>query len=532
MTLYNRKTTLELDGYSLTPEDLYSLRTGDIKISITDEAMARVKEARGVVDRIVENDEVVYGITTGFGLFSNVRIPNDKLAELQENLIRSHAAGVGEPLSPERTRMLLAIRINVIAKGHSGARPETLLTMVECFNHGCLSWVPEQGTVGASGDLAPLSHLALGMMGEGKMFDAATGQYGDAGKILASHGITPIALKAKEGLALINGTQLISTFTTEAYCRAANLITVADIAVAMSLEALQGTKVAFDPRIHAARPHEGQQASARRIREFLRDHVDPNGDSQICVGHRNCGRVQDAYSLRCSPQVHGQAHDALKYVRGILMTELNSATDNPMVFGPSFCDEAHPNGQILSGGNFHGEYPAKAADFLAIAVHELANISERRVERMCNPSLSNGLPAFLVKEGGLNSGFMIAHCTTAALVSENKSLCHPASVDSISTSAAKEDHVSMGGYAARKAAKVVENVERSLAIEILAACQGIQFHLDEGKKSSEALMAVHAAVREVAKPWDKDRAMSPDIDAVWELVRDGMIVDVTRPFVE
>ncbi len=514
-----------LDGYSLTPEVLYSLRTGEHQISISDEAMERVKEARAVVDRIVDNNEVVYGITTGFGQFSDVVIDRKDVEKLQVNLIRSHAAGTGEPLTPERTRMLLALRINVIAKGHSGARPETILTMIECFNKGLLPIVPEQGTVGASGDLAPLSHLALGLIGEGEMWDVSRKIRGQTADIMKHHGVTPVTLKAKEGLALINGTQLISSLGTEAYCRARNLIAATDAVAAVSLEALTGTKTAYDARIHNARPHTGQKLSAARLRAMLNDPNTEDGFSAIADSHRDCGRVQDAYSLRCAPQVHGQAFNTVEYVGQTLTNELNSATDNPMVFGPSFCDAAHPHGQILSGGNFHGEYPAKACDMLAIAVHELANVSERRIERMCNPTLSSGLPAFLTASGGLNSGFMIAHCTAAALVSENKVLCHPASVDSISTSAAKEDHVSMGGMAARKAIKVVEHVEKVIAIELLAACQGLETHLAKGLKSSPAVMALHKTVRGEVAPWDEDRVMYPDIEAAWGMVRDGRVAE-------
>uniref|UniRef100_A0A673ZK41 Histidine ammonia-lyase n=1 Tax=Salmo trutta TaxID=8032 RepID=A0A673ZK41_SALTR len=390
---------------------------------------------------------VVYGITTGFGKFARTVIPVHKLKELQENLVRSHSAGVGNPLSPERTRMLLALRINVLAKGYSGISLETLHRMIQAFNASCLSFVPEKGTVGASGDLAPLSHLALGLMGEGKMWSPKSG-WADAKYVLEAHGLKPISLKPKEGLALINGTQMITSLGAEAVERAQAIARQADIIAAITLEVLKGTSKAFDSDIHALRPHPGQIEVAMRFRALLDSDHHP---SEIAESHRFCDRVQDAYTMRCCPQVHGIVNDTIDFTQKIINTEINSATDNPMVFAE--------RGETISGGNFHGEYPAKALDFLAIGVHELAAISERRIERLCNPSLSE-LPAFLVNEGGLNSGFMIAHCTAASLVSENKVLCHPSSVDSLSTSAATEDHVSMGGWAARKALRVVEHVEQ------------------------------------------------------------------------
>ncbi|TMS05956.1 Histidine ammonia-lyase [Larimichthys crocea] len=379
---------ISLDGNSLTSTDLVNLGRGLYKIKLTPEAEKKVVQSRDLLDTIVKENKVVYGITTGFGKFARTVIPVSKLKELQENLVRSHSAGVGNPLSPERTRMLLALRINVLAKGHSGISLETLHAMIQAFNGSCLSFVPEKGTVGASGDLAPLSHLALGLMGEGRMWSPKSG-WADAKYVLEAHGLKPISLKPKEGLALINGTQMITSLGAEAVERAQAIARQADIIAALTLEVLKGTTKAFDSDIHTLRPHPGQIEVAQRFRSLL--------------------------------------------------------------------DSDHHPSQIA-----------------AIAVHELASISERRIERLCNPSLSE-LPAFLVNEGGLNSGFMIAHCTAAALVSENKVLCHPSSVDSLSTSAATEDHVSMGGWAARKALRVVEHVEQVLAIELLAACQGIEF---------------------------------------------------------
>jgi len=570
-----------LTGEDLQPEDLVALSKGGYTLDLSPEAWGRVAAGRAVVDNLLTTGKVAYGINTGFGLFSEVVIDSTKLGELQDNLIRSHSAGVGEPISRGRTRMLLALRANVLAKGHSGVRSETLKMFLAAFNADCLSMVPCKGTVGASGDLAPLSHLALGLMGEGKMWDPKTGQIASAAEVLKANKLDPIKLGAKEGLALINGTQLITSLGAEAVERAANAANCADLVACMSLEALKGTTNAFHHCIHATRPHAGQSIVAGRLRSFLLPR------SEIFHGHKYKGKVQDAYCLRCAPQVHGVVHDTVAFVKGILTTEMNSATDNPMVFtgepelpddlvgkpeersllGKGLSTEAFDNlgddpekarmaeeikklrglvvkqdtqrkdpghtfyrgegGFIISGGNFHGEYPAKALDYLAIGVQELANISERRIERLVNPQLSS-LPAFLVQDGGLNSGFMIAHCTAAACTSENKVLAHPASVDTISTSAAKEDHVSMGGFAARKALEVVENVETVIAIELLAACQAIEFF--RPAKSTPPLEAVHALVRKHVKSWDSDRIMHVDIDAVLQILRSGELWRAAEPF--
>ncbi|TNN00311.1 hypothetical protein fugu_011557 [Takifugu bimaculatus] len=470
---------ISLDGNSLSSTDLVNLGRGLYKIKLTAEAEIKVVQSRELLDTIVKENKVVYGITTGFGKFARTVIPVSKLEELQENLVRSHSAGVGNPLSPERTRMLLALRINVLAKGHSGISLETLQAMIQAFNASCLSFVPEKGTVGASGDLAPLSHLALGLMGEGKMWSPKSG-WADAKYVLEAHGLRPISLKPKEGLALINGTQMITSLGAEAVERAQAIARQADIVAALTLEVLKGTTKAFDSDIHLLRPHPGQIEVAQRFRSLLDSDHHP---SQIAESHRFCDRVQDAYTMRCCPQVHGIANDTINFVQNIINTEINSATDNPMVFAE--------RGETISGGNFHGEYPAKALDFLSIAVHELASISERRVERLCNPSLSE-LPAFLVNEGGLNSGFMIAHCTAAALVSENKVLCHPSSVDSLSTSAATEDHVSMGGWAARKALRVVEHVEQGRGLKTGSCPQDIE---------AAHRLLIEQKVWDVAKPY-------------------------------
>uniref|UniRef100_A0A8C9YLA3 Histidine ammonia-lyase n=1 Tax=Sander lucioperca TaxID=283035 RepID=A0A8C9YLA3_SANLU len=517
------KNYISLDGNTLTSTDLVNLGRGLYKIKLTQEAERKVVQARELLDTIVKENKVVYGITTGFGKFARTVIPVSKLKELQENLVRSHSAGVGNPLSPERTRMLLALRINVLAKGYSGISLETLHAMIQAFNASCLSFVPEKGTVGASGDLAPLSHLALGLIGEGKMWSPKSG-WADAKYVLEAHGLKPISLKPKEGLALINGTQMITSLGAEAVERAQAIARQADIIAALTLEVLKGTTKAFDSDIHSLRPHPGQIEVALRFRSLLDSDHHP---SEIAESHRFCDRVQDAYTMRCCPQVHGVTNDTITFVQNIINTEINSmchffhCTQN--------CSTTNFRGETISGGNFHGEYPAKALDFLAIAVHELASISERRTERLCNPSLSE-LPAFLVNEGGLNSGFMIAHCTAAALVSENKVLCHPSSVDSLSTSAATEDHVSMGGWAARKALRVVEHVEQVLAIELLAACQGIEFL--RPLRTTTPLEKVYDLVRSVVKPWIKDRFMSPDIEAVHRLLLDQKVWNVAKPYID
>uniref|UniRef100_A0A8C4R235 Histidine ammonia-lyase n=1 Tax=Eptatretus burgeri TaxID=7764 RepID=A0A8C4R235_EPTBU len=412
-------------------------------------------------------------------------------------------AGVGPPFGVVRTRAILALRINVLAKGYSGISLKTLLQVIAAFNASCLPYVPEKGTVGASGDLAPLAHIALGLMGEGKMWSQETG-WADAKQVLEAHGLKPLKLHAKEGLALINGTQLITALGAEAVVRANAIARQADVVAALTLDVLKGSTRALNADVHKVRPHFGQQEVATRMRHLLHSEQYP---SQISESHRDCDRVQDPYTVRCCPQVHGIVHDTIQFVRSIIQTEMNSATDNPIVF--------QERGEIISGGNFHGEYPAKVLDYLAIAVHELASLSERRIARMVNPAMSS-LPAFLVLDGGLNSGFMMAHCTAASLVSENKVLCHPASVDSLPTSAGTEDHVSMGGWAARKALRVIEHVEQVLAIELLTACQGLEFL--RPLRTTEPLELVYNLVRSFSKPWDKDRFMAPEIQAMEKLL--------------
>jgi histidine ammonia-lyase len=500
---------LVLDGASLTLEDLESVARTRRAVALSAGAREAVARARRVVDDAVERDAVVYGVTTGFGSFAEVVVPRARLQELQLNLVRSHSAGVGEPLDEAETRGLMVLRANCLAKGYSGIRPETLDLLLAMINRRVHPVVPSQGSVGASGDLAPLAHLALALVGEGTC--ATERGTVPAAEALRSAGLVPAVLQAKEGLALINGTQLMSAATGLALVEAERLARAADVVAAMTTDVLKGTDVAFDPRIHAARPHPGQAASARNLRKLL-------SGSAIRESHRDCGKVQDAYSLRCVPQVHGAVRDALAFARRTVEVELNAGTDNPMIFADT--------GELLSGGNFHGAPVAMAADLLAIAAAQMGGISERRIERLVNPALS-GLPAFLARDGGLQSGLMLAHVTAAALCSENKTLAHPASVDSIPTSANKEDHVSMGVTAARKAARAVANTRRILAIELLAASQALEFL--RPLTSSPAIEAVHRLVRQRVAPYADDRPPAPDIESLAELLRGGAVAGAASP---
>ncbi len=496
---------VSLDGEHFSLDDLEAVAHRGAPVEVRPAAREGVARARRVVDEAVARGDVVYGVTTGFGNFADVHIPPDRLRDLQLNLVRSHAAGVGDPLGEAETRALMVLRANVLAKGFSGVRPETLDRLVALLNRRVHPAIPAQGSVGASGDLAPLAHLALALVGEGE--SVYEGRRCPSAEALRAAGLEPVVLEAKEGLALINGTQLITAIGGLALAETRRLVRTADVTGAMSLDALKGTDVAFDPRIQATRPHPGQAASARNLRRLL-------AGSAIRESHRDCGKVQDAYSLRCIPQVHGAARDALAYVGATWDVEMNAATDNPMVFADTE--------ELLSGGNFHGEPVAIAADVMAIAVAELGAISERRIERLVNPALS-GLPAFLARDGGLQSGLMLAHVTAAALASENKALAHPASVDSIPTSANKEDHVSMGATAARKAARVVANTRRILAVELVAACQALEFL--KPLTTSAPLRAAHDRLRREVPPHDRDRFLSPDIEAAAALVAEGRIAD-------
>jgi len=494
-----------VDGRTLTVDAVERVARGLAAVRFDPEARDRVTASRDAVEKILASGEVVYGVNTGFGKLAEVRIPTDHLGRLQVNLLRSHACGVGAPFSDEVVRAMLLLRANVLATGYAGCRPEVIDAVLALLDSGVHPLVPSQGSVGASGDLAPLAHLALVLIGEGEAW--VDDELLRGGEALARVGLEPITLAAKEGLALINGTQASAAVGALAVADAARLVDAADVVCAVSLDALAGTDAAFDPSVHAARPHPGQVESARRIRSLMRG-------SAVRESHRDCGRVQDAYSLRCSPQVHGASRDALEHARRVLEIELNAATDNPMVFA---------DGRVVSGGNFHGAPIAAVFDYLSIALTDLASISERRLARMVDTSLS-GLPRFLSPEAGLNSGFMMVQVSAAALVSECKGLAHPASVDSIPTSAGQEDHVSMSTWAARKLAAVVANLRSVLAMEYLAAVQGLEFH--RPLLSSDGVEEAVARLRGVVPRLEHDREMGSDLEAAGELV-DGLGAIVT-----
>ena len=492
-----------LDGTTLSLVDLLAIADDFADVGLAPDARGRVAASRAVVDAKAAGQEAVYGVNTGFGNFAETRIEQADLAALQLNLLRSHAAGVDEPLSVRAVRASMALRANVLAKGYSGIRVETLEALLALLNRRVHPRVPSRGSVGASGDLAPLAHLALVLVGEGETWDHGARIPGaDA---LAAAGLTPVILGPKEGLALINGTQVSTAVLALALAGAERLSRAADIAAAMSIDGLMGSMHPFDARIHEARPFAGQGTAAANLLRLM-------DGSTINASHVNCGRVQDAYSMRCTPQVHGAAREALIWVRHIVNTEMNAATDNPMVFAAE--------GDMISGGNFHGAPLALAADLLVMAVAQLATISERRSERLVNPALS-GLPAFLTRHGGLQSGFMIAQVTAAALTSEIKTLAHPASVDTIPTSANKEDHVSMSMHAALKAERALQLVTNVIGIEVLCACQALDLHAP--LRSSEPLMRAHSAVRNQVPTLTDDRSPAPDIDAITKLIRDGRL---------
>jgi histidine ammonia-lyase len=533
---------LHINGNDLTLEDVRQVATQRRPVLLDPDARERVNAARAVVDALVANNQVSYAITTGVGKLSDVRIAGDQIRELQVNLVRSHAVGVGEPLSIAETRAMMLLRANSLSKGFSGVRALLIDTICEMLNRGVTPWVPSQGSVGASGDLAPLAHLALALMGEGECHDGKGGRTASA-DALQREGIKPAVLEAKEAVSLINGTQAMLAVGTLALLAAETLVDSADVIGAMSCDALKGTDAAFDERIHKARPHPGQIATAANLRKLLEG-------SQIRESHRDCGRVQDAYSLRCMPQVHGAVRDTLAHCRRVFEIEVNSAVDNPLVFrttedhvamdapstgsGPALVRRAErssaasdsDHADVISGGNFHGEPVAFALDFLAVALAALAGISERRLERLVNPALSEGLPPFLAPGAGLNSGFMMPQVTAAALVSENKVFAHPASVDSITTSGNKEDYVSMGMAAALKLKRVVENTRNAMAIEAMAAAQALDFLAP--LKTSKRLQGAHAAIRAVCPTMEKDRVMYQDFVRIAEVIAGGKIAEAVR----
>lgn len=491
-----------LDGQSLTIDDVIAVARGGKKAVLSPRGRERMKLSRAMIDKFIAEDKAVYGLTTGFGKFSSVKIGHTQTATLQENLIISHAVGVGEPFAAEVVRAMMLLRANALVQGHSGIRPEVVATLLAMLNRGVVPVVPEKGSLGASGDLAPLAHMTLVLIGRGEAF--YDGERMPGGRAMAAAGITPVTLMAKEGLAMINGTQAMTAVGALACHDAFRLAKLADIAAAMAVEALDGITSAFDPKVHSLRPHPGQGTVAGNLRRLL-------AGSKIIEGATH-GRVQDAYALRCIPQVHGASRDAFGYVRQALETEINSVTDNPLLFPET--------GEVISGGNFHGQPMALAFDFLGIAAAELASISERRIERLVNPALSNGLPAFLCQGGGLNNGFMILQYSAASLVSENKVLAHPASVDSIPSSANQEDHVSMGTIAARKARSIIGNLAAVLAIELFSAAQGIDLR---GGEPGRGTKAGHAAVRRAAAYVEQDREFWKDLRALEALVAAGAV---------
>jgi histidine ammonia-lyase len=499
-------TSRALSGERLTVGDVWRVAVEREPVALADEARQRMRAARELVEQAAHGSrEHTYGINTGFGRFVSRSIPEELTEELQLRLLRSHACGVGEPYPHEIVRAAMLLRANALAKGYSGARIETVELLIECLNRGVLPRVPSRGSVGASGDLAPLAHLALPLVGEGEAW--FEGDLLPGADALARAGLEPVRLAAKEGLSLVNGTQFMTAYAALGLVRARRLAKAADLACALSLEALQGSRTSFLPQVHALRPLKGQVESAANVLRLLED-------SAINEAHRWCDKVQDAYSLRCAPQVHGAARDLLDYVDRTVAVELNAATDNPLVLVE--------DGLLVSNGNFHGQPLAFALDALAMAVSELADISERRVERLVNPSLSGGLPPFLTVEGGLNSGFMIPQYVAASLVSENKVLAHPASVDSVPTSAGQEDHVSMGNAAGLKAWQVLANAEWALAIELLAGAQGVEFlaPLEPGRGAA----AAHRFVRSLSPRLTDDRPLGGEIDAVATAIRDGSLV--------
>jgi histidine ammonia-lyase len=485
-------------------EDLVAIARQGARVRLTEDSRQRVLKARHLVEQWVKEGRTIYGVTTGFGALSDVVISKEDTRRLQENVLLSHAAGIGRIIDEATTRAIMGLRIKDFARGHSGVRLVTVEHLVEMLNRGVHPVMPEKGSVGASGDLAPLAHLALILIGRGEAIYEGRRMAG--AEALGAVGMDPLTLEAGEGLALVNGTQVMTAIGGLAVYDAARLAKVVDIAASMSLEVLLGSRTEFDPRIHLLRPHPGQGAAAENMARITHN-------SEIVSSHKDCSRIQDAYTLRCSPQVHGASRDAIAYATGVIECETNSSTNNPLILAES--------GEFLLGGNFHGQPVALAMDFLAMAVAELANISERRIERLVNPQLS-GLPAFLISDGGLNSGFMIAQYTAASLVSENKVLSHPACVDSIPTSANKEDHVSMGTISARKCRDIVENAEGVAAIELLCAAQGLD--LFTNLKPGEGTLAAYETIRHEVSHMERDRVISKDIETVVGLIRSGLLV--------
>jgi histidine ammonia-lyase len=513
------KKKLLIDGSGLSLKDIENFIDNNQKIALTKSAESNILKARKLIDEWVNNDKVIYGVTTGFGEFSNVKISKNKLEELQKNLIISHSAGVGELLPPFIIKIMMLLRVNALAHGHSGIRLETINLLIELINKNIIPAVPSQGSVGSSGDLAPLAHLVLSLLGKGKvqLFTEVTRKTENFTKLVSAKSalrrfnLTPIKLKAKEGLALINGTQMMTSFAAFISIEAKKISKLADISAAISHEALRGTDKAYDLRLHYLRPYDGQIKTAKNMLSLIED-------SEIRYSHLdNDDRVQDSYSLRCIPQIHGATKDAIEYVANITEVEVNSVTDNPLIF-PRDKD-------YIEGGNFHGQPIALAMDFMGIALSELANVSERRIERLVNGQLSN-LPRFLTKRGGVNSGLMIAQYTAASLVSENKVIAHPASVDSIPTSANQEDHNSMGSIASRKCYQILKNVQTVIAIELICGAQGIEFL--KPLKCGKGTRIAYNEIREVVNPLDHDRELHKDIQSVLYILKDNTLLNAVE----
>ena len=499
---------IPLDSVGMTVEDLAAVARKGTKVRLTKDSEKRIAKSRKLIEQWVREEKTIYGVTTGFGALSDVSISRKDTRKLQENILMSHAAGVGDILDSETVRAIMALRIKDLAMGYSGIRLQTVRHLMRLLNRGVCPVVPKKGSVGASGDLVPLAHLSLVLIGQGEAF--YNGQRISGLKALEKCGLRPLRLEAGEGLALINGTQVMTAIGGFAIYDALRLSKMTDVAAALSLEVLMGSRTEFDPRIHHVRPHPGQAAAADNMYRITQN-------SEIISSHKDCSRIQDAYTLRCSPQVHGASKDAITYAKNVVETEINSATNNPLILPES--------GEFLLGGNFHGQPIALAMDFLCMAVSELANISERRIERLVNPDLS-GLPAFLVSDGGLNSGFMIAQYAAASLVSENKVLSHPACVDSIPTSANKEDHVSMGTISALKCREVVKNTEDVIAIELLCGAQAMD--LFTNMKPGAGTLAAYRVIRKAVPHLEGDRILSKDIATVKRLVQSGKILKVVE----
>ncbi len=500
-----------LDKNNLTIDDIAAVARHGAPAGITSAGEERVERARKLISKWVGQEKIIYGITTGFGAMCNVTISESDTRALQEKIIMSHAAGIGNPLPEEVVRAIMAIRIHDLAMGHSGCRIQTLRYLLAFLNEGVTPLVPEKGSVGASGDLAPTAHMGLVLLGMGEAF--YRGRKIPGARALEKIGLAPLVLEAGEGLALINGTQVMTAIASLVVRDAVRLSKLADIACAMSLEVLMGSNSEFDPRIHQVRPHPGQIASADNMLRLIEN-------SQIILSHAGCARVQDAYTLRCSPQIHGASKDSVAHARRVVNIEINSTTTNPLVFPDT--------GEVRLGGNFHGQPVAMAADYLSMGIAELGNVSERRIERMVNPQLSE-LPAFLVKNGGLNSGYMIAQYTAAALVSENKVLAHPACVDSIPTSANKEDHVSMGTIAIRQCREILNNVEHVIAVELLCAAQAYDLITENNPlEAGRGTMKAYRVIREKIPYLSKDRVISGDIETMVALIRSGKIIEAVE----